>query len=135
MCQVCLQSPYILAMCHVESVVSHVFTDDCNNHVLQCKRDAFPWYYWPTRKHYIRFVCLAATNIINHHHHHTITTTIIATTTIFTDITITLTTSPPLPSLFPPPLFTYHRYHYQLRRCRICFASTSDGTFLEYSQR
>lgn len=58
-CVSCLQSPYILAVCHVESVVSHVFTDDCNNHVLQCERDAFPWHYWPKRKHCIRFVCLS----------------------------------------------------------------------------
>lgn len=75
-CVSCLQSPYILAVCHVGSVVSHVFTDDCNNHVLQCERDAFPWYYWPKRKHCVRFVCSVPPPRVTRCHHPLPTSTI-----------------------------------------------------------
>lgn len=113
-CVSCLQSPYILAVCHVESVVSHVFTDDCNNHVLQCERDAFPWHYWPKRKHCIRLSVSRC-----HHHRHTL--------------------PPPFAYLHhylpspSPPLFTIAPL--PTPNVVLAHASTSDWTFLENSRR
>lgn len=49
----------ILSLCAISRLASHVFTDGCNDHVLQRERDAFPWHYWPRRKHRVRLAAAA----------------------------------------------------------------------------
>lgn len=43
-----------LTIRHAEAVAPHVFADGRNDHTYCNQRDAFPWYYWPKRKHRVR---------------------------------------------------------------------------------